>query len=87
MFLLKFIKSPKARYILGLAFLLGVVLLWVGSSFLTSYLFQDQSFNRPFFLTYFNTGCFSLYLVIVYSTRLIKFFAGKKSTQVEDASR
>ncbi|KAJ2696945.1 hypothetical protein FB645_006066 [Coemansia sp. IMI 203386] len=55
-----------SRRTVGLALLLCVVLIWVGSSFLVSNLFGEQEYNRPFFITYINTGTFSFYLVGVY---------------------
>ncbi|KAJ1772648.1 hypothetical protein LPJ74_001364 [Coemansia sp. RSA 1843] len=51
------------RRALGLVLLLCVVFIWVASSFLVSNLFGEQEFNQPFFITYLNTGTFSLYLV------------------------
>ncbi|KAJ1755425.1 hypothetical protein LPJ58_004219 [Coemansia sp. RSA 1591] len=58
------------RHTAGLVLLLGVVLIWVGSSFLVSNLFGEQEFNRPFFITYLNTSTFSLYLVGTCVSRL-----------------
>ncbi|KAJ1641851.1 hypothetical protein LPJ64_006236, partial [Coemansia asiatica] len=55
-----------SRRTVGLVLLLCVVLIWVGSSFLVSNLFGQQEYNRPFFITYINTGTFSLYLAGVY---------------------
>ncbi|KAJ2782383.1 hypothetical protein H4R18_002316 [Coemansia javaensis] len=55
--------GARGRRAAGLALLLCVVLIWVGSSFLVSNLFGEQQYNRPFFVTYVNTGTFSLYLV------------------------
>ncbi|KAJ1963336.1 hypothetical protein GGI12_002104 [Dipsacomyces acuminosporus] len=60
----------SARRALGLFLLLCVVLIWVGSSFLVSNLFGEQEFNRPFFITYINTGTFSLYLAGAYISHL-----------------
>ncbi|KAJ1862154.1 hypothetical protein LPJ73_000834 [Coemansia sp. RSA 2703] len=55
-----------SRRAVGLVLLFCVVLIWVGSSFLVSNLFGEQEFNRPFFITYINTGTFSFYLVGTY---------------------
>ena len=48
---------------LGVLCLLAVVLIWVVSGELIEYIFKDEKFNAPFFLTYFNTSLFSLYLL------------------------
>ncbi|KAJ9080190.1 hypothetical protein DSO57_1027721 [Entomophthora muscae] len=61
--------TSKRRYAIGILLLLGVVVLWVSSSFLINHIFSKQEFNKPFFLTYFNTGTFSLYLLIVFFQR------------------
>ncbi|KAJ2077863.1 hypothetical protein H4R24_004859 [Coemansia sp. RSA 988] len=58
------------RRAMGLLLLLCVVFIWVGSSFLVSNLFGEQEFNRPFFITYFNTGTFSLYLLGAWVSRI-----------------
>jgi solute carrier family 35 protein F5 len=55
---------------LGVCLLLIVVALWVGSSELIQAIFKDLSFNEPFFLTYFSTSLFTLFLVIVGLQRL-----------------
>ncbi|KAI9227249.1 MAG: hypothetical protein DHS80DRAFT_17501 [Piptocephalis tieghemiana] len=56
--------TGRKRYCLGLLALLAVVVIWVGSSFAVNSIFTDQAYNKPFFLTYLNTGTFSFYLVI-----------------------
>ncbi|KAJ2719135.1 hypothetical protein GGI07_005400 [Coemansia sp. Benny D115] len=62
--------GPQPRRAAGLLMLLCVVLIWVGSSFLVSNLFGEQEYNRPFFITYINTGTFALYLVGLWVARL-----------------
>ncbi|RKP07778.1 hypothetical protein THASP1DRAFT_16580 [Thamnocephalis sphaerospora] len=52
----------SARYLRGIAALVGVIACWVGSSFAVSNIFVDHKYNKPFFLTYFNTCTFTLYL-------------------------
>ncbi|KAJ1723347.1 hypothetical protein LPJ53_002295 [Coemansia erecta] len=61
-----------SRRAVGLVLLFCVVLIWVGSSFLVSNLFGEQEFNRPFFITYINTGTFSFYLVGTYISNWYK---------------
>ncbi|KAI9476805.1 hypothetical protein LPJ79_002422 [Coemansia sp. RSA 1821] len=63
--------AEYSRHTVGLLLLLGVVFIWVGSSFLVSNLFGEQQYNRPFFITYLNTSTFSFYLVGVYISHLI----------------
>eukprot|EP00052_Salpingoeca_macrocollata_P006852 m.56284 g.56284 ORF g.56284 m.56284 type:complete len:384 (-) comp15697_c0_seq2:92-1243(-) len=48
---------------LGFALLVGVVIIWVSSSELTKYLFQDEDFDKPFFITYLCSSSFSVYLL------------------------
>ncbi|KAJ2449300.1 hypothetical protein EV183_004965 [Coemansia sp. RSA 2336] len=62
--------AEYSRHTVGLLLLLGVVVIWVGSSFLVSNLFGEQQYNRPFFITYLNTSTFSFYLVGVYISYL-----------------
>jgi len=50
------------RKVIGLICLLGVILLWVGSSILMQFIFTDENFNKPFFLTYLDTSLFTIYL-------------------------
>ncbi|EFA81910.1 hypothetical protein PPL_05142 [Heterostelium album PN500] len=50
------------RHIIGAICVLIVVFLWVFSSILTQIIFTEESFDKPFFLTYFNTSIFSFYL-------------------------
>eukprot|EP01100_Stratorugosa_tubuloviscum_P010147 TRINITY_DN4325_c0_g1_i1.p1 TRINITY_DN4325_c0_g1~~TRINITY_DN4325_c0_g1_i1.p1 ORF type:complete len:402 (+),score=105.22 TRINITY_DN4325_c0_g1_i1:106-1311(+) len=49
--------------IIGIFCLLGVVVIWVGSGTLSQFLFTEIEFNKPFFLTYFSTTAFCLYLL------------------------
>ncbi|KAG7194564.1 uncharacterized protein KQ657_004235 [Scheffersomyces spartinae] len=55
--------SPNEKWILGLINLLSVVLFWVASSFLVNALVEEDTYKKPFFITYINTGCFCLYLI------------------------
>ncbi|GAB5588394.1 hypothetical protein Unana1_03294 [Umbelopsis nana] len=40
-----------------------VVVIWVSSSFVMNNIFGEQSYNKPFLITYVNTASFSLYLL------------------------
>ena len=49
----------------GAIFLSLVIVIWVGSAVLIQQIFtsEDADFNKPFFLTYFNTAFFMVYLL------------------------
>ncbi|CAR28069.1 hypothetical protein ZYGR_0N05580 [Zygosaccharomyces rouxii] len=51
------------RWTLGLVMLAVVIVLWVLSSFLISLIFENDAYRKPFFITYFNTAAFLLYLL------------------------
>jgi solute carrier family 35 protein F5 len=51
-----------SRRALGLLCLAGVILIWVVSAETIQFIFRAEAFSSPFFLTYFNTGLFALYL-------------------------
>ncbi|KYQ99968.1 hypothetical protein DLAC_03557 [Tieghemostelium lacteum] len=56
-------KSKSVRkHIIGFICILVVVFLWVFSGIITQVIFTEEDFNKPFFLTYFSTSIFSLYL-------------------------
>lgn len=38
-------------------------MLWVSSNFLTYAIFSDDSYSKPYFVTYLNTSVFSFYLI------------------------
>ncbi|GFS11141.1 solute carrier family 35 member F5-like [Elysia marginata] len=50
------------RFMLGIIILLIVDVIWVVSSELTSYIFREENYSKPFFTTYVKTVMFSLYL-------------------------
>ncbi|KAM4698145.1 solute carrier family 35 member F5 [Rhinophrynus dorsalis] len=53
--------SQRRRLVLGIIILLLVDVIWVASSELTSYIFQE--YNKPFFSTFTKTSMFILYLL------------------------
>mmetsp|Transcript_2039 Transcript_2039/g.5333 ORF Transcript_2039/g.5333 Transcript_2039/m.5333 type:complete len:513 (+) Transcript_2039:19-1557(+) len=53
-------NSPKV--IAGCILTLFVVFLWVGSSVLSQYIFDNADFGKPMFMTIFNSGLFAMYL-------------------------
>ncbi|CAM41654.1 conserved hypothetical protein [Leishmania braziliensis MHOM/BR/75/M2904] len=50
-----------SKYSLGVALILCVTVIWVGSSVWIQHIFGTLEFNKPFFLTYFNTTGFCLW--------------------------
>ncbi|RIB28902.1 thiamine-repressible mitochondrial transport protein THI74 [Gigaspora rosea] len=61
--------NERQRYAAGIIFLLGVVFIWVGSSFLMNNIFAGQDYNKPFTITYINTASFSLYLLAFFLSK------------------
>ncbi|CCC71578.1 hypothetical protein NCAS_0H02680 [Naumovozyma castellii] len=57
------IVSFNKKWTLGLVMLVIVIILWVLSSFLINLIFEDDSFRKPFFITYINTSSFIFYLI------------------------
>lgn len=55
--------GSRQKWILGLINLAAVVIFWVSSSFLVNGMVEDDSYRKPFFITYVNTGCFCFYLI------------------------
>ncbi|KAK7938805.1 hypothetical protein WMY93_002131 [Mugilogobius chulae] len=53
----------RRRMALGVVILLLVDVIWVASSELTSYIFKQQDYNKPFFSTFTKTSMFVLYLL------------------------
>jgi solute carrier family 35 protein F5 len=51
------------RWGFGVFLILLVVLIWVSASVLMQYIFTEQHFDHPFFLTYYSTSLFTLYLL------------------------
>ena len=56
------IAMKKVQHAAGLACLAAVVVIWVTSSEVIQFIFDDIDFSKPFFLTFYSTSLFSLYL-------------------------
>ncbi|KAL8392728.1 hypothetical protein RB595_002787 [Gaeumannomyces hyphopodioides] len=52
-----------ARRTLGIILLIITVFLWTLSNFLTSYIFSDNTYSKPFFVVYINTSFFAVSLI------------------------
>ncbi|KAL9101154.1 MAG: hypothetical protein Q9163_003556 [Psora crenata] len=59
-----------ARHTLGIILLLVTVILWTASNFLASTIFADDTYSKPYFLTYVNSSFFSSFLLLVAARRL-----------------
>ncbi|KAH7067234.1 hypothetical protein BKA63DRAFT_114365 [Paraphoma chrysanthemicola] len=58
-------KRPhsKMRHAVGIALLLATVFLWTASNFLASTIFADDSYSKPYLVTYVNTTFFIIPLI------------------------
>lgn len=50
------------RFTLGILLLLVVVVIWVVSSELEKFIFSDENFSKPYFVTFLDASTFSIYL-------------------------
>ncbi|KAF4627000.1 hypothetical protein G7Y89_g11158 [Cudoniella acicularis] len=55
-----------ARRTLGIILLLVTVVLWTSSNFLASYIFADNTYSKPYFVTYINTSFFAISLIPIF---------------------
>ncbi|CAD6593779.1 MAG: hypothetical protein ASARMPREDX12_007631 [Alectoria sarmentosa] len=58
------------RHTIGTILLLATVVLWTASNFLASTIFADDSYSKPYFVTYVNSSFFSVLLLPVGAKRL-----------------
>ncbi|KAI9632695.1 uncharacterized protein MKK02DRAFT_41004 [Dioszegia hungarica] len=62
------------RYLVGVGLLLGVVLLWTVSNFITNSLETgEKAWNKPFLITYIDTAGFTVYLI----PTLLRYWRGE----------
>ncbi|EFX05718.1 rab small monomeric GTPase [Grosmannia clavigera kw1407] len=52
-----------ARRTIGISMLMVTVFLWTASNFMTSYVFSDDAYSKPFFIVYLNTSVFAISLI------------------------
>jgi len=57
------LMGPRIRHAVGIALLLATVFLWTASNFLASTIFADDSYSKPYLVTYINTTFFILPLL------------------------
>ncbi|KAL1606416.1 hypothetical protein SLS60_003819 [Paraconiothyrium brasiliense] len=56
-------RKSKWRHAIGILLLLATVFLWTASNFLASTIFADNSYSKPYFVTYVNTAFFMIPLI------------------------
>ncbi|KAF2126678.1 hypothetical protein P153DRAFT_425191 [Dothidotthia symphoricarpi CBS 119687] len=56
-------QHSKLRHAIGIALLLATVFLWTASNFMSSSIFADSSYSKPFFVTYINSAFFIFPLI------------------------
>ncbi|CAI7567543.1 unnamed protein product [Penicillium manginii] len=71
-----------ARHTVGMGLLLVVVVLWTASNFLGSTIFADNTYPKPFFVTYVNTSLFILPLFTILLGRTWTLWRSKKLSQI-----
>lgn len=64
-------KGSVFQWVVGCIFLGIVAVIWTFSSVLIQYIFNDLSFEAPFFLTSFGMALFSVNLPIYYVTKVL----------------
>ncbi|QIW94970.1 hypothetical protein AMS68_000488 [Peltaster fructicola] len=60
------------RRIIGLFLLLVTVFLWTASNFLASTIFADNSYSKPYFVTYLNSATFIIPLIPILAREIYK---------------
>ncbi|KAF2088008.1 hypothetical protein K490DRAFT_7335, partial [Saccharata proteae CBS 121410] len=60
----------KWKHTLGILLLMVTVVLWTASNFLASTIFADNTYTKPFFVTYVNTAFFTIPLIPMAINRL-----------------
>ncbi|KAA1468154.1 hypothetical protein DENSPDRAFT_833365 [Dentipellis sp. KUC8613] len=80
-------KSParlppnRRDYVIGIALLFVVVVLWTSSSFVTQDLYVE-GYEKPFLITYLNTSSFSIYLIPFLFRSLWKRYHGNNDDAI-----
>ncbi|KAE8353006.1 hypothetical protein BDV28DRAFT_134072 [Aspergillus coremiiformis] len=75
-------STAVARRTVGIGLLLIVVVLWTASNFLASTIFADDTYSKPFFVTYINTSVFMLPLFAIISGRIWRLWRSGKLSQI-----
>ena len=56
-------QEHRMQHAAGMACLAAVVVIWVTSSEAIQFIFDNIEFSKPFFLTFYSTSLFSVYLL------------------------
>eukprot|EP00466_Bigelowiella_natans_P009514 jgi/Bigna1/55457/estExt_Genewise1Plus.C_600053 len=59
-------RTAEKRWALGVLCIVSVAVIWAGASVLVQFIFEKESFRRPFFLTYLCNSLFAINLPIWY---------------------
>lgn len=78
--------SGVARRTVGICLLLVVVVLWTASNFLASTIFADNTYSKPFFVTYINTSLFTLPLFSIIIGRIWRLWRSNKFARIDSLS-
>uniref|UniRef100_A0A1Q3F5J7 Solute carrier family 35 member F5 n=1 Tax=Culex tarsalis TaxID=7177 RepID=A0A1Q3F5J7_CULTA len=57
--------NKAQKLVLGIVLLVLVDIIWVSSSELTKFLYENENYDKPFFCTYFKASMFTVYLVFL----------------------
>lgn len=57
--------NKAQKLLLGIVLLVLVDVIWVSSSELTKFLYDEENYDKPFFCTYFKSSMFTIYLVFL----------------------
>ncbi|KAF1986484.1 hypothetical protein K402DRAFT_393546 [Aulographum hederae CBS 113979] len=66
------LKNNRWRHYLGILLLLCTVILWTASNFLASTIFADNTYSKPYFITYVNSSFFVGPLVVILGMRWMR---------------
>ncbi|PLN76478.1 hypothetical protein BDW42DRAFT_178621 [Aspergillus taichungensis] len=75
-----------SRRSLGVCLLLIVVVLWTTSNFLASTIFADDTYSKPFFVTYIDTSMFILPFSVIIVRRLFGLWRAGKLHRINSFS-
>uniref|UniRef100_A0A182Y335 Solute carrier family 35 member F5 n=1 Tax=Anopheles stephensi TaxID=30069 RepID=A0A182Y335_ANOST len=57
--------NKAQKLVLGIVLLVLVDIIWVSSSELTKFLYENENYDKPFFCTYFKASMFTIYLIVL----------------------
>ncbi|OQR83363.1 Drug/Metabolite Transporter (DMT) Superfamily [Achlya hypogyna] len=66
-------KPSRARWLIGVACVVIVAVIWTFSSVLVQYVFNELDFSRPFFVTYYANSLFAVNLPLYYGGKALGY--------------